>query len=377
MSTLNSKDKRIYFITGGGTGGHIYPAMAIADALRKEEDTEKIYYIGNPKNLEKTIADKAGYPFLNVNITGMPRKLSFKLVKWIFCLGFSTLKSIFYILKYKPDLVFGTGGYVSAPALFAAVITKTPFVIHDCDAVPGIVSKTVAPYAKSVSLAFENSKSCVRTGSVFCNGNPIREEFLKLNKQEARKVIGIGDKFTIVVMGGSQGARRINSALINSLKNLFANYDVQILHQTGKKNFDDTIKELESIYPEYKDNKNYIVRPYFEDMYIPLLASDVAVSRSGSLSLSEICISGLASILVPYPYAAADHQRKNAREMEGQGASLYLEDAECNAHNLSLMIEELINDTEKLVCLQTNAKRLAKPDAVKNIINQIKCALSK
>lgn len=376
MSTPN-KDKHIYFITGGGTGGHIYPAMAVADALQKQEDTKKIFYIGNEKNQEKRIADLAGYSFLNVNISGMPRKISLKLLTWIINLGLSTFRSIFYILKYKPDLVFGTGGYVSAPALFAAILTHTPFVIHDCDAMPGIVSKTVAPYAKSVSLAFEKSKELINSKTVYCNGNPIRKEFLELNRAQSRKTLGIEDKFTIIVMGGSQGAKRINSALVKSLKNLFCKYDIQILHQTGKKNFEDVIKELESEYPEYKDNKNYIVRPYFDDMYIPLLASDAAVARSGSLSLSEICISGLAAILVPYPYAAADHQRINAKEMENQGASLYLEDSECNTEHLSSLIEELINNREKLISLQNNAKKLAKPHATENIIKQIKTALIK
>ena len=156
MST-RSKDKCIYFVTGGGTGGHIYPAMAVAAALREQNDTEQIYYVGNPENLEKSIAENAGYTFLDVNVSGMPRKISIKLIKWTFNLFFSSLKSVYYILKYKPQLVFGTGGYVSAPALFAAVFTHTPFVIHDCDVCPGIVSRIFAPYAKSVSLAFEGA----------------------------------------------------------------------------------------------------------------------------------------------------------------------------------------------------------------------------
>lgn len=376
MST-RSKDKCIYFVTGGGTGGHIYPAMAVAAALREQNDTEQIYYVGNPENLEKSIAENAGYPFLDVNVSGMPRKISIKLIKWTFNLFFSSLKSVYYILKYKPQLVFGTGGYVSAPALFAAVFTHTPFVIHDCDVCPGIVSRIFAPYAKSVSLAFEGASKLIKSKNIFCNGNPVRREFLQINKQEARRQLNIDNKFTVVVTGGSQGAKQINSAVVKSLKTLFDKYDIQILHQTGKKNFEDVIKELETEYPEYKDNKNYIVRPYFDDMYIPLLASDAAICRSGSLSLSEICVSGLASILVPYPYAAADHQRKNAKEMEKLGASVYLEDSDCNEENVVRLLGELITNTEKLILLQNNAKKLAKPHATENIIKEIKTALTK
>ena len=376
MST-RSKDKCIYFVTGGGTGGHIYPAMAVAAALREQNDTEQIYYVGNPENLEKSIAENAGYTFLDVNVSGMPRQISIKLIKWTFNLFFSSLKSVYYILKYKPQLVFGTGGYVSAPALFAAVFTHTPFVIHDCDVCPGIVSRIFAPYAKSVSLAFEGASKLVKSKNIFCNGNPVRREFLQINKQEARRQLNIDNKFTVVVTGGSQGAKQINSAVVKSLKTLFDKYDIQILHQTGKKNFEDVIKELETEYPEYKDNKNYIVRPYFDDMYIPLLASDAAICRSGSLSLSEICVSGLASILVPYPYAAADHQRKNAKEMEKLGASVYLEDSDCNEENVVRLLGELITNTEKLILLQNNAKKLAKPHATENIIKEIKTALTK
>ena len=376
MST-RSKDKCIYFVTGGGTGGHIYPAMAVAAALREQNDTEQIYYVGNPENLEKSIAENAGYTFLDVNVSGMPRKISIKLIKWTFNLFFSSLKSVYYILKYKPQLVFGTGGYVSAPALFAAVFTHTPFVIHDCDVCPGIVSRIFAPYAKSVSLAFEGASKLVKSKNIFCNGNPVRREFLQINKQEARRQLNIDNKFTVVVTGGSQGAKQINSAVVKSLKTLFDKYDIQILHQTGKKNFEDVIKELETEYPEYKDNKNYIVRPYFDDMYIPLLASDAAICRSGSLSLSEICVSRLASILVPYPYAAADHQRKNAKEMEKLGASVYLEDSDCNEENVVRLLGELITNTEKLILLQNNAKKLAKPHATENIIKEIKTALTK
>ena len=376
MST-RSKDKCIYFVTGGGTGGHIYPAMAVAAALREQNDTEQIYYVGNPENLEKSIAENAGYTFLDVNVSGMPRKISIKLIKWTFNLFFSSLKSVYYILKYKPQLVFGTGGYVSAPALFAAVFTHTPFVIHDCDVCPGIVSRIFAPYAKSVSLAFEGASKLIKSKNIFCNGNPVRREFLQINKQEARRQLNIDNKFTVVVTGGSQGAKQINSAVVKSLKTLFDKYDIQILHQTGKKNFEDVIKELETEYPEYKDNKNYIVRPYFDDMYIPLLASDAAICRSGSLSLSEICVSGLASILVPYPYAAADHQRKNAKEMEKLGASVYLEDSDCNEENVVRLLGGLITNTEKLILLQNNAKKLAKPHATENIIKEIKTALTK
>lgn len=374
--TEDTGKKYTYFVTGGGTGGHIYPAVAVGYALQKADNTEKVFYVGNPSNLEKKIAEDKVFDFLGVNISAMPRGINFDLVKWGFQLLFATAKSMSYIFKYKPSLVFGTGGYVSAPMLFAAVLTRTPIVIHECDAIPGKVSKLLAPYAKAVSVAFETSKEGLKSDNIQVNGNPIREEFLSMGREEARKEWKLKDRLTIMVMGGSQGAKKINSVLVQSLKRLFKKYDIQIIHQTGLKNYDETVKELKKVYPHYTENSQYIVRPYFKKMYLPMIASDIAVSRAGSLSISEICVTGLASILIPYPYAAADHQRKNAREMEELNASLYLEDSECTPEHFCEKLEELINNTQKMVELQNNARKLVKYDATKNIVKQIKEALS-
>ena len=372
----HTNKKFTYFVTGGGTGGHIYPAVAVGLALQKEPDTKKVYYVGNPNNLEKKIAEDKIFDFLGVNITGMPRTMSFDFVKWSVKLFFATIKSVGYILRYRPSLVFGTGGYVSAPMLFASVITRTPIVIHECDAVPGKVSKLLAPRAKAVSVAFETSKDGLNSKNIQVNGNPIREEFLSTDRYKARQEWKLKDKLTIMVMGGSQGAKKLNTVLVQNLKKLFKKYDIQIIHQTGMKNYDETIKELKKVYPNYTENSRYIIRPYFKKMYLPMLASDIAVSRAGSLSISEICVSGLASILIPYPYAAADHQRKNAKEMEELNAALYLEDSQCTPEAFMEKLEELINNTQKMIELQNNAKKLVRYDATKDIVNQIKNVLN-
>lgn len=375
MSKNIDKKDKIYFVTGGGTGGHIYPAVAVGFALQKEPDTKKVYYIGNPNNLEKKIAEDKVFDFLGVNITGMPRTMNFEFVKWGFQLFCATLKSIGYIIKYRPNVIFGTGGYVSSPMLFAGILTRTPIVIHECDAIAGKVSKAIAPFAKSVSVAFETSKDGLKAKELQVNGNPIREEFLSTDRYNARKEWNLKDKLTIMVMGGSQGAKKINTVLVQNLKQLFKKYDIQIIHQTGLKNYDDTVKELKRVYPEYTENSRYILRPYFKKMYLPMLASDIAVSRAGSLSISEICVSGLASLLIPYPYAAADHQRKNAKEMAELNAALYLDDTECTAESFMEKLEEIINNTPKMIELQNNARKLVKYDATENIVKQIKNAL--
>lgn len=378
MSNSQDKKKNIYFISGGGTGGHIYPAIAVADALMKDEETKDLYYIGNPKNLEYDIVKQKGYKFLGVNVHGMPRRFSFDFVKWAFQLWLAWLKCCYYILKYKPDVVFGTGGYVSAPILLACVsfikgkTRPTPYMLHDCDAQPGLVTRKFANHAKCVSLAFESAAELIRNKKCCINGNPIRDKFKTLSKEEARKNLGLENKLTICVMGGSQGARTINDSAVEILKTLSLECNVQVIFQTGKKNFERAIEQLITIYPQYESDKNIIVKPYFEDMVTVLKASDIAVSRSGSLSISEIEASGIAPIFVPYPHAAADHQRKNAKCMVDKQAGICVEDKDLTPEYLLEIIISLIKNPEKLSSMQKNVLSLAKYDGVEKIVSQLK-----
>ena len=366
------KKKYTYFITGGGTGGHIYPAIAIAEALRKDETTKDIYYIGNPNNLEYGIVKKAHFKFLPIKVSGMPRKIGWDFIKWGIELELANWKALYYLWRFKPDAILGTGGYVSAPALMASNLSKTPYMIHDCDAQPGMVSKFVAPMAKQVSLAFEDSASYIRSNNISINGNPIREQFKTLTKEQARQNMNLENKTTITIMGGSQGAKSIDDATIHCLKQIFEKYDVQVIFQTGAKHYENTIKALEEVYPEFEHNKNLVIKPYFDDMVTALKATDIAISRAGSLSLSEICACGIAPILIPYPYAAADHQRKNAKSLLNKNACLYLEDKETTGETLLEKLDELLSDPEKLASIQANTRALAKLDATQTIVEQLK-----
>lgn len=366
------KQQKVYFITGGGTGGHIYPAIAVADYLRANENDAKIYYIGNPENLEFRIAQQKGYEFLPVNVHGMPRKLSIGFLKWLIDLTIACGKSLLYINKYKPDAIFGTGGYVSAPILLAAMVSKkVPYMMHDCDAQPGLVTRKLAPKAKEVSLSFECATKYINNKNFHINGNPIREEFKTLSKDEARNYLGLENRLTLCIMGGSQGAKTINYATVEILKTLSRDYNLQIIFQTGKKNYENTIERLKAVYPQFEDDRNLIIKPYFDDMVTVLKASDIAVSRAGSLSISELCASAIASILVPYPFAAADHQRKNAQYMVDKNAALYLEDSETSPTMLLEKITELIKNPDLLENLQKNAQFLAKYDATEKIAKEL------
>ncbi len=374
---MSNNNKKTYFISGGGTGGHIYPAFTVVEKLLKEEDTAQIYYIGNPKNLEAEIVQKySQVKFLPVDVSGMPRKLSLAMPKWAIQFFFAYLKAISYLKQYKPDAIFTTGGYVSAPIVTAAITMKKPYMIHDCDSVPGLVSKMAAPKAKIVSVAFESSKKILKSNNIIFNGNPVREAFFTLTKGEARKNLEIPqDKKVIFAMGGSQGAKTINTAMLSLLKQLSEEMGHFVILQTGKKNYDEVLVELEKQYPNYKENKNIMLRPYFDEMVYPLKASDVIIARAGSLSLTEIIQCHLPSILIPYPYAAQDHQRKNAKEMCEKGVSLYLEDSDCNKENLLAKIKEIIDSSDKFADMVEKTKELAKNNPTEEIVKQLKSTI--
>lgn len=365
---------KVFFISGGGTGGHIYPAFTVVEKLL-EENNNKIFYIGNPKNLEFEIVKK--YPditFLGVDVSGMPRKLSFSMPIWAIKFFFAWIKAISYIKKYKPDAIFTTGGYVSAPIVFAAIFLNKPYMIHDCDSVPGIVSRFAAPKAQIVSVAFESSKKVLKSKNIIYNGNPIRKAFFTVTKKEAREKLNIDEnKKVIFAMGGSQGAKTINTAMISILKELSEKMNAFVILQTGKNKYEDVKAELEKIYPEYKNNPNIMVRGYFDEMVYPMKASDLIIARAGSLSLTEIIQCHSASILIPYPYAAQNHQRKNAKEMCDKGISIYLEDSDCNGENLLNKIKEI--DEQKLNQMSEKAKELAKINPTEEIVNQLKSTI--
>lgn len=375
---MSRPDKKLkVVITGGGTGGHIYPAIAVAQKLKQDEGIEKIFYIGCEKNMEKNIAIRENLTFYSINVSGMPRKFGFKLLKWFIDLGFATLKSINYLLNIKPDIVFGTGGYVSGPVLLASKILNIPFVIHDPDAHPGIVNKFMSKWASSVSVSFEQAKNHLKSNNIVLNGNPIRANFLQIGKEDALTKLNLDFRLkTLLVIGGSQGAKSINDAILEAIP-ILLNNNIQVIHQTGAKNYENHIQNLTQKYPEYLGNKSYIVKPFFDNIEIPLNAADLAISRAGSLSISELNLCGLPAILVPYPFAAADHQRFNARAMEKEGAAFFLEDSDCKPEKLVEMILSILKDTEKLETMKKINKNLAKPDATDNIIKILKDSVQK
>lgn len=355
--------KKRAFITGGGTGGHIYPAIAIYDELIRFLPKEDVYYIGNPKNLEKRVTKDHGMTFLPVWVSGMPRHFTFGFVAWVLKVFVSIFASVFYVLRYRPDFIVGTGGYVSFPVLVAGIFLGVPCYIHDSDASPGIVSRALAPYAKCVFLAFDEAQKHLKAKKTIVNGNPLRDFKTGMDRVEACSVLGLSpDKKTLLVMGGSQGAKTINRSILAIAKELTEVYNLQIIHQTGAKNFDEAKKLL----PDGLEG--YILRPYFDEMRVPYSACDFVVARAGSISLSELNNCALAAILVPYPHAAANHQYHNAKAIEAKGAAIVLEDKDCTPEALREFILTLINDEDKLISMREASQSLAKRDSTQNLV---------
>ena len=364
----NNRKLRVV-LAGGGTGGHIYPAIAVGRELLTRSDVEKVFYVGNPDKLEKKITETEDFEFLPVKVSGMPKKKDLSLIKCFWELGLSVIRCLGYFKNIKPDCVMGTGGYVSAPALIAAKLTGIPYMLHDSDAVPGIVSRKMSSGAKAMNISFDAAKKYLKAKNIQVNGNPLRSEFNALDKQKSLRELNLSEnKFTVLVMGGSQGAKSINKALSACAQELIEELDIQIIHQTGLKNYEEYMDGISS---ELRNNPSYLPKAYIDNMPLYLSCADLVVARAGSLSLSEFNLSGLPSILVPYPYAANNHQYHNAKALEQAGAAVCLEDNLCDGDNLREIITNLVNDKEHLQSMKEANLQLAKPNATALITDML------
>lgn len=356
------KEDKTFFVTGGGTGGHIYPALTLAKKLLAEGF--RVYFVGNKRNLEYKIALENGLNFLDVNVSSMPRKISLGFIFWGFQTFFASLVALFYVLKYRPNASFATGGYVCAPTLIASKILKIPYMTHDSDTYPGIVSRVFSKYAKCATIAFPEAKKYLKCKDILLAGNPIRDNFALANRDEALLALGLENKKTIYITGGSQGAKTLNDGAIALIQELKENQEIQLILQTGIKNYDEVTAKLGEL------PKNILVKPYFQDTSLPLACADLVVSRGGSLSISEILASGTPSIIVPYPHAAKNHQELNARSVENIGCAVVLADSEC-VQNLPKIALEFACDNEKLSQMKLNISQNAKPNGTQEIFEKL------
>ncbi len=358
---VTERDKII--ISGGGTGGHIFPALAIANALKEDFGAENILFVGALGKMEMEKVPEAGYKIEGLRISGINRKMPLANFKLPFLILGAVCKSLRIIKKFKPSAVVGVGGFASGPILIAAVLTRKPILIQEQNAFAGITNQKIAKYASKICVAYEGMDKFFPKEKIVVTGNPVRQsiEFSQITKDEARSKLRITAPKVILIFGGSLGARSINGVVLRNL-NYFINEKIQIIWQTGKSDY----KKISSII-ENLDKKYILCTDFISDMALVYAAADLVICRAGALAVAELCISGKPSVLVPFPFAAEDHQNYNARVLEKAGAAVVIQDKELSDRFLN-EVKEIIHNDEKLKKMGEAASKLA----VRNSAEKIK-----
>ena len=335
-----SQNRVRLLFAGGGTGGHLYPALAIADRIKQLWPSERpleIAFVGTKRGLEFRLGDKLGYPLHLINVRGLARSLSLKNLMVPFVLIGALFKTAALLNRFKPNLVIGTGGYVALPVLKMAKIKNIPCVVQEQNSYPGITTRRTAWYAERIYLGMERARELISTeGKIILTGNPVRANLAGGNRLEALNKYNLDpDKKTILVIGGSQGARGINKAVKQSLLNRNLNDNYQLLWQTGKGAY----KELTALVGDKV--KGHALFPFAENMAEVYAAADIAIARAGALTLAELEALNLPAILVPFPSAAGDHQRKNALDYANQGLAEVIQEFDLDGIDLLKRAVEL------------------------------------
>lgn len=372
---MSAQRWRIIF-AGGGTAGHINPALSMADALKAEG--HEILFVGTPEGLESDLVPRAGYTLQTVRARPLPRKISLGLIRAVGDAALGLGQSMRLIRRFRPNVVVGTGGYVAGPVLLAAVLQRVPTLIHEQNAFPGGTNRTLGRWVDRVALGYQEAAPYFpRRDKLVVTGNPVRSDLLTIGKAEGLRRLGLrSDRRTLIIFGGSRGARSINQAVFAARERLHALRNVQIVHQTGAAGFAEVVEAYSSVgvSPTSEESivdKNIRVVPYIYDMPAALAAADLVLSRAGALSVAELTLRGLPSILVPYPYATGDHQTFNAKPLVDAGAARSIPDKLLDGERLAQQIEELIYDTDALRRMGAKAKSLGRPEAVKELVGLI------
>jgi len=355
-------------ITGGGTGGHVYPALSIAEELKMKYKDIDILFIGTDYGLESDVVPKAGYAFEAITVKGFRRKLSLDTVKTVFAMFKGFFQAGKIIRKFKPDLIIGTGGYVAGPVMLQGALKNVASAVHEQNAIPGVTVKILSRFVNKVLVSYEDSlKYFKKEEHLVVTGNPVRDAFSKYDKKSCRERLNINQPFLLSV-GGSGGAKCINDAAINLIKQYNGKH-LKLIHITGKRYYDAFMERLkeENIHLE----SNIEVLNYAYNIPELMVAADMMMSRAGALILAEIALVGVPSILIPSPNVAHNHQEYNARVYEKNGAAIMIREADMQDDTVINVLEEHIFNEDHMTKMHDNAKQLAKPLATQQIIETV------
>ncbi|MDR3564944.1 MAG: undecaprenyldiphospho-muramoylpentapeptide beta-N-acetylglucosaminyltransferase [Negativicutes bacterium] len=353
-------------ISGGGTGGHIYPAVTIAKTIAGMVKPCEILFVGTKQGLESDIVPKEGFSFATIEARGFERRLSWDTVRTVYKTMTGLGQSLQIIRRFRPDIVIGTGGYVCGAVLLTAALMGIPTMIQEQNVIPGVTNRILARFVSRVAAGYPEAAKFFgkQVDKVFVSGNPIRPEVLEATREEGLKVLDLdGGRLTVLIAGGSRGARTINQAMVDVHRHFAGRKDMQILHVTGQSEYNNIVGLIQQAGIEIEKTGNIIVKPYLYNMPQALAAADLAVFRAGAVGLAELTARGIPAILVPYPFAAENHQEFNARVLEEQGAAVVIRDAELTGAKLVAEIEKLLSSREDLVRMAEASKRLGRPDA--------------
>ena len=353
-----------FILSGGGTGGHIYPAIAIANELKMRFPDCEILFVGANNKMEMQKVPQAGYKIIGLWIAGIQRRLTLDNSLFPVKLITSLLKSRTIIRNFKPDVVIGTGGFASGPLLRVAAIAGIPTLIQEQNSYPGITNKWLSRKANKICVAYENLEQFFPKNKIIMTGNPIRQDLIDIKgkRKEAKEYFNLSeDKKTLLVLGGSLGARRINQLIAKELVN-FSSQNVQIIWQCGKLYFEE--------YKHYSDNKNVQVLAFIDRMDLVYASADIVISRSGASSVSELCLVGKPVIFIPSPNVAEDHQTKNAKAVVDKNGALLIKENELDTRFITVF-NNLLSNQNLQNELSENILKLAKTNATQDIVDEI------
>lgn len=361
-----------YLFAAGGTGGHINPALACAGEIRDRYPDSQILFAGNPEKMEARLVPNAGFDFVPIKITGFQRKISivniFRNIMTVLLLVASVFRAKKIISDFKPDVVVGFGGYVSGPILREAIRRGIPTAIHEQNAYPGITNKALAKKADKVMLTVKKAEQYLTTKTpCIVTGLPVRGELLEADRDFSRAELGVADdKLLILSMGGSLGARTINEAMVDYISKRHNDKKLCFIHAAGQygKWVPDKLREKGV---DVDKEKNVVIREYIDDMARCMAAADLVVCRAGASSLSEIEAMGKASVLIPSPNVAENHQYHNAMALVANNAAVIIEEAKLTTENFTQTLDSLVEDKSKLRTIGNNAKSMSLPQAKKDI----------
>ena len=352
-----------FIISGGGTGGHIFPAVAIANELRRRLPNAEILFVGANGRMEMTRVPDAGYKIVGLDITGLQRRLTPQNLLFPVRVFRSVRKAGKLIEEFRPDAVVGVGGYASAPVLLAATSRSIPSLIQEQNSYAGLVNKLLAKRVNKICVAYDGMEKFFPADKLILTGNPVRTEIALGSRAEALHFFGLDpNKKTLLVVGGSLGARTLNQATAAALARL-RDAGIQLLWQTGKLYFPEAQQLADQA-------AGFHALEFIQRMDLAYAAADVVISRAGALSVSELCLTGKASILVPSPNVAEDHQTKNARALVSKGAAVLITDE----HAPERLYDEalrLLSDPERQQQLSARVRELARPDATVTIVDEL------